>query len=147
MSKFELLSRDDLAEILRIEQAANSYPWSEAAFASSFTDCYFSYKLLDSTGTILGFYIAQLILEQLELFNICVAPTEQGKGYGGQLMRHFLQEGASRGATEAFLDVRSNNFAAIRLYQQHGFTQTGLRKGYYISNIGNEDALLMSCFL
>ncbi|MDR6983825.1 ribosomal-protein-alanine N-acetyltransferase [Rheinheimera pacifica] len=147
MNKFELLSRDDIAAVLRIEQAANNYPWTEAAFASSFADSYFSYKLLDNAGNILGFYIAQLILEQLELFNICVAPTEQGKGYGHALMQHFLHEGRTRGATEVFLEVRSSNLSAIVLYQRYGFTATGLRKGYYVSSAGKEDALLMCCIL
>lgn len=147
MSKFELLSRDDIAAVLRIEQAANTYPWTEAAFDSSFADSYFSYKLVDHTGNIVGFYVAQLILEQLELFNICVVPTQQGKGYGRSLMQHFLQEGRARGATEVFLEVRSSNLNAITLYQRYGFTQTGLRKGYYVSSLGKEDALLMSCIL
>lgn len=147
MSRVELLSRDDIAAVLHIEQAANCYPWTQAAFTSSFADSYFSYKLLDNAGNLLGFYIAQLILEQLELFNICVAPMQQGKGYGHILMQHFLQEGAARGATEALLEVRSSNLSAIALYQRYGFTQTGLRKGYYVSSEGKEDALLMCCIL
>ena len=145
--KIELLSQHDIARIVLIEQQANPYPWQESAFISSFADSYFSYKLLDESGELQGFYFAQLILEQLELFNICVAPTQQGKGYGRILMQHFLQEGAARGATEVFLEVRSSNLAAIALYQRHGFTQTGLRKGYYVSSAGKEDALLMSCIL
>ena len=147
MNKVELLSHADIAAVLHLEQAANSYPWTEAAFASSFADSYFSYKLLDNAGNIVGFYIAQLILEQLELFNICVAPTQQGKGYGHILMQHFLKEGAARGATDVFLEVRSSNLSAIALYQRYGFTQAGLRKGYYVSSAGKEDALLMSCML
>lgn len=145
--KIELLSQHDIAAVLRIEQQANLYPWQESAFLSSFADSYFSYKLLDDAGNIVGFYIAQLILEQLELFNICVAPALQGKGYGRILLQHFLQEGAARGGSEVFLEVRSSNLAAIALYQRYGFTETGLRKGYYVSAKGKDDALLMSCIL
>lgn len=145
--KIELLSPHDVGAVLHIEQQANPYPWQQSAFVSSFADSYFSYKLLDNTGSTVGFYIAQLILEQLELFNICVTPAEQGKGYGRILLQHFLREGAARGATEAFLEVRSSNLSAISLYQRYGFTQTGLRKGYYVSSAGKEDALLMSCIL
>ena len=145
--KIELLSPHDVSDVLQIEQQASFYPWQESAFLSSFADSYFSYKLLDDAGIIVGFYIAQLILEQLELFNICVTPFEQGKGYGRVLLQHFLQEGAARGATEVFLEVRSSNLAAIALYQRYGFNKNGLRKGYYVSNAGQEDALLMSCIL
>ena len=145
--KIELLTADDIARIVQIEQQANPYPWQESAFSSSFADSYFSYKLLDDNGQIQGFYFAQLILEQLELFNICIATDIQGKGYGKALLQHFLQEGAARGATEVFLEVRCSNLAAISLYQRCGFTKTGLRKGYYVSSAGKEDALLMSCIL
>ena len=40
------------------------------------------------------------------------------------------------------LEVRASNSAAISLYQKYGFTQVGLRRGYYIDN--KEDAILMS---
>ena len=142
--KIELLSPHDITRLLQIEQQSNPYPWQQSAFDSSFADSYFSYKLLDDSGTIQGFYFAQLILEQLELFNICVAKDMQGKGYGKALMLHFLQEGRSRGATEAFLEVRSSNSSAIALYEKCGFNKTGLRKNYYVYGDSKADAVLMS---
>jgi ribosomal-protein-alanine N-acetyltransferase len=63
------------------------------------------------------------------------------------LIQHFLKEGAARGATDVFLEVRSSNLSAIALYKRYGFAKTGLRKGYYVSSAGKEDALLMSCIL
>ena len=142
--KIELLTADDIARIVQIEQQANPYPWQESAFSSSFADSYFSYKLLDDNGQIQGFYFAQLILEQLELFNICIATDIQGKGYGKALLQHFLQEGRSRGATEAFLEVRSSNHSAIALYEKCGFSKTGIRKNYYEHADNKADALIMS---
>lgn len=145
--KIELLTQQDVPHLLQIEQQANLYPWQQNAFVSSFADSYFSYKLLDDNGGIQGFYFAQLILEQLELFNICVAKATQGKGYGKLLLAHFLAEGQSRGAVEALLEVRSNNYAAIALYQRAGFSINGRRKDYYVSTDGKEDALLMHKWL
>lgn len=145
--KIELLSQHDIPRLLQIEQQANPYPWQLSAFESSFGDCYFGYKLLDDSGILQGFYVAQLILEQLELFNICVAIEAQGQGYGKALLQHFLQEGASRGATEAFLEVRSSNYSAIALYEKCGFMQTGRRKGYYVSKDRKDDAILMTNLL
>lgn len=142
--KIELLSPHDVVRIAQIEQQANPYPWQESAFTSSFADSYFSYKLLDDSDEIQGFYFAQLILEQLELFNICVSPSMQGKGYGNALLQHFLQEGRSRGATEAFLEVRSSNHSAIALYEKCGFIKTGIRKNYYVHGGNKADAVLMS---
>lgn len=145
--KIELLSQHDIPRLLQIEQQANPYPWQLNAFQSSFGDCYFGYKLLDANGTLQGFYIAQLILEQLELFNICVATEAQGQGYGKALLQHFLHEGASRGATEAFLEVRSSNDSAIALYEKCGFSINGIRKNYYVYGDTKADALLMMIIL
>ena len=142
--KIELLSPHDITRLVQIEQQANPYPWQHSAFVSSFADSYFSYKLLDDSGEIQGFYFAQLILEQLELFNICVAADKQGKGYGKALLQHFLHEGRSRGATEAFLEVRSTNHSAIALYAKCGFSKTGVRKNYYVSGDSKADAVLMA---
>lgn len=142
--KIELLSANDVARLLQIEQQANPYPWQHNAFVSSFADSYFSYKLLDDSGEIQGFYFAQLILEQLELFNICVAIDMQGRGYGKALLQHFLHEGQSRGATEAFLEVRSTNHGAIALYEKYGFSTTGVRKNYYVQGENKADAVLMA---
>ena len=142
--KIELLSQHDISRLVEIEQHANPYPWQQNAFVSSFADSYFSYKLLDDSGEIQGFYFAQLILEQLELFNICVAPAMQGEGYGKALLQHFLQEGASRGATEAFLEVRSTNHSAIALYEKCGFSKTGVRQNYYVQGDSKADAILMA---
>lgn len=142
--KIELLSLNDIPRLLQIEQQANPYPWQLSAFESSFGDSYFGYKLLDGNAVLQGFYIAQLILEQLELFNICVALDMQGKGYGKALLQHFLQEGASRGATEALLEVRSSNTSAIALYKKNGFCINGIRKNYYVNGENKDDAVLMS---
>jgi ribosomal-protein-alanine N-acetyltransferase len=40
------------------------------------------------------------------------------------------------------LEVRKSNLIAQKLYQQVGFTTTGIRKGYYSDN--GEDALAMT---
>jgi len=40
------------------------------------------------------------------------------------------------------LEVRASNTAAQSLYQKYGFTQVGLRRGYYSDN--KEDGVLMS---
>lgn len=142
--KFDLLTLQDVPKLLQIEQSANPYPWSESAFISSFANSYFSYKLLDDNGVMLGFYFAQLIVEQLELFNICVATDQQGRGFGKALLQHFLHEGRCRGGTEAFLEVRSSNLSAIALYEKFGFQQTAIRKAYYVSKDSTADAVLMS---
>ncbi|MEH8021410.1 MULTISPECIES: ribosomal protein S18-alanine N-acetyltransferase [Rheinheimera] len=140
---FKPLTIADIPAVVVLEQAANVYPWTQYAFSSSFTNSYFNVKLLNAENDILGFYIAQLMADQVELFNICVAKAAQGQGFGKALLQHFLSQGQTQGAAEALLEVRSSNFTAIALYQNLGFAINGVRKGYYTAATGTEDALLM----
>ncbi|MCZ6831549.1 MAG: hypothetical protein O7F73_18545, partial [Gammaproteobacteria bacterium] len=47
-------------------------------------------------------------------------------------------------AVRCLLEVRCSNGGAIALYRKHGFTEDGVRKNYYPTDGGREDALLMS---
>ena len=51
------------------------------------------------------------------------------------------------GISEAFLEVRPSNIAAIRLYQSLGFEQIGIRRGYYQAVDGREDAIVLKLAL
>jgi ribosomal-protein-alanine N-acetyltransferase len=43
-----------------------------------------------------------------------------------------------------FLEVRPTNTYAIALYEDLGFNEIGVRKGYYKSEHGREDALMLA---
>ena len=62
---------------------------------------------------------------------------------GAGLVRghELLAEAARRGCTEVFLEVRTDNIRAQRLYRRYGFSQIGIRKGYYQPS--GADALVM----
>jgi ribosomal-protein-alanine N-acetyltransferase len=78
--------------------------------------------------------------------DICVVPSEQGKGYGKTLLNQFLIEAKNLGATKIFLEVRAKNIAAQMLYMNAGFIEIDRRTGYYPSSsgFGYEDAIVMS---
>jgi len=63
------------------------------------------------------------------------------------LLDYLLDRGAAMGMTEAFLEVRPSNTAAIRLYQSMGFEQVGVRRGYYQATVGREDAAVLKLSL
>jgi ribosomal-protein-alanine N-acetyltransferase len=59
----------------------------------------------------------------------------------------LLERARDAGVADAFLEVRPSNGLAISLYQSVGFTQVGLRKGYYQAEQGREDALVLKLVL
>jgi hypothetical protein len=70
-----------------------------------------------------------------------VAAGRWGEGIGSALLDGLLAEAARRGCTEIFLEVRVDNDRAQRLYRRRGFTEVGIRRGYYQPS--NTDALVM----
>ncbi|MBU2280260.1 MAG: ribosomal protein S18-alanine N-acetyltransferase [Gammaproteobacteria bacterium] len=140
--QIRLATIEDAPTMLVIEQNATSHPWTLKLFESCFGDRYFNF-VLEQQNQICGFYIGEFIAGEASLFDICIAPEAQGKGYGRLLLEHFIQEADQREAFECWLEVRESNFKAIKLYQSVGFHQTGKRPNYYPTATGHEDAILM----
>lgn len=140
------LSLQQLDDILPIEQACHSHPTSKANLATCFSARYHNFKLVID-DKVVGFYIAELVLDELTLHDICIAPECQGRGFGKQLLLHFIDLANQLNAIQLWLEVRESNVAAISLYEAHGFVETGKRRGYYPAKNGREDALLMGCTL
>ncbi|WP_372625698.1 ribosomal protein S18-alanine N-acetyltransferase [Arsukibacterium sp.] len=136
------LTTADIPILLLIETAANPYPWTEGVFKSCFGSQYFNFGIFENEQ-LLGFYFGQFIAIESQLFNICVRRDQQGKGLGGKLLAHFISQSELRDATEAWLEVRASNQAAIHLYTKSGFIEAGCRPNYYSSASGKEDALMM----
>lgn len=75
---------------------------------------------------------------EYEVHTIGVDPDYQGRGIGRRLLDDLLDY-ADGGAV--FLEVRTDNEAAIGLYRSVGFEQIGLRKRYY--RVSGADAYTM----
>jgi ribosomal-protein-alanine N-acetyltransferase len=73
--------------------------------------------------------------------NIAVARAHQGRGLGAVLLKALLDEALRRKCVEVWLEVRTDNDSAQRLYIRHGFEPAGIRRRYY--QPGNHDALIM----
>ncbi len=146
MIEYLALTPDDIDTIYPIESACHQFPCSLKVLSSCFGQRYRSVKML-LEGKIIGFYIAELVLDEMTLQNICISPDHQGAGYGKQLMAHFIETARGCKASQLWLEVRESNAPAIALYNGYGFDVAGTRKNYYPADKGREDALLMGCFL
>ena len=62
---------------------------------------------------------------------MAVAPQAQGRGLGARLLGALLAEAERRRQRVVSLEVRADNGPAQRLYERHGFTRVGVRRGYY----------------
>lgn len=152
---FRPLTPDDLDAMLALEQAAHAHPWSRNVLADSFGHRYFTGSLwlpqhpttTEVSQRLLGYFIADGILDESTLMNICVAPEQQGQGFGRQLLTHYLHLCERQNITQSWLEVRASNMAAQALYQACGYQESGRRRHYYQSVAGAEDAVLMALLL
>ncbi|HEX9623721.1 MAG TPA: ribosomal protein S18-alanine N-acetyltransferase [Streptosporangiaceae bacterium] len=78
---------------------------------------------------------------QSDVVTLAVAADHWGLGIGSTLLEALITEAARRTCTELFLEVRTDNRRAQRLYRRYGFVEIGIRRGYYQPS--GSDALVM----
>lgn len=117
-------------------------PWSARAFWSELAQLETRHYLVAlSEGAVVGWAGLCDYPDEAFVQTIAVAPAAQGQGLGARLLTDLLEEAARRRQRTVSLEVRADNEAAQRLYAAHGFTRTGVRRGYYP---GGVDALVLT---
>lgn len=137
------LDQADLPLAWQIENLSHSFPWSENTFYSNQGSHYFNLKICID-NIIVGFAITQLILDEATLFNIAIHPDHQGKGYGKTLLLELIEKLEEKNISTLWLEVRESNEKAMHLYESIGFNSVSVRKNYYPTKTGKEDAIIMA---
>lgn len=138
----------DLPLIMDIERSAYAFPWSEGNFSDSLQAGYHM-RILREHGTVIGYLVWMMVVDEAHLLNITVMPARQGRGLGAWMMRQFMAQARALGAGSILLEVRPSNRGAIGLYRRLGCREIGMRKGYYPRSADpaagdmREDALVM----
>jgi [ribosomal protein S18]-alanine N-acetyltransferase len=76
-----------------------------------------------------------------DVLTIAVAADCWGQGIGSALLEALVGAARRRRCAEVFLEVREDNPRARGLYRRRGFTEIGVRRGYY--QPANVDAIVM----
>jgi ribosomal-protein-alanine N-acetyltransferase len=135
-----IMTINDLGEVLVIENACYSTPWSSQQFVDELNNGVATILLCELDGEIAGYICYWLITGEMQILNIAVAPHARRNGVAERLLQQAFSDCLLRGLTSAWLEVRIGNCGAVNLYERNGFQRTGLRRGYYRDG---EDAVLM----
>lgn len=146
MIKHDILSQLAIADLMAIETACHDFPWSQKTMQTCLAGRYFNGALY-ADSVLVGFYIGERAGPDNTLMDICIAPDFQGQGFAKVLLQDFIDRSDNMAAENLFLEVRASNAAAIGLYTKAGFAEVGIRKNYYPSRNGKEDAILMALTL
>lgn len=92
-------------------------------------------------GAVIGYCSGRVILDVFEIDNLLIEKDYRQQGIGRKLLLVTLETAWAKGSKLSYLEVRSSNLAAYKLYQSLGFQQIGIRRGYYSNP--PEDALIL----
>ncbi|AFC45452.1 MULTISPECIES: ribosomal protein S18-alanine N-acetyltransferase [Mycobacterium] len=117
-------------------------PWPAAAFNRELASAHNHYVGARVGGTLVGYAgisrLGRTPPYEHEVHTIGVDPAYQGQGIGRRLLDELLTF-ADGGVV--YLEVRTDNEAAIALYRSVGFEQIGVRRSYY--RVSGADAYTM----
>ena len=137
------MREEDLPQVLAIENAIYTHPWTRGNFADSLRagyDCC-TWRL---NGELIGYFVLMAAAGEAHLLNLSIAESHQRRGHGTTLLQEAAHLARARGAKNIFLEVRPSNRAAQGLYGRFGFRKVAVRRGYYPAHSGREDALVYS---
>jgi [ribosomal protein S18]-alanine N-acetyltransferase len=131
----------DLTAIEKIERSAYPTPWSRSMFAGELSKpssiCLGAFE----DEILLGYLITSRYVDAWHVMNVAVALDRRRQGIASTLLCRLFELTADDDRRGYTLEVRVSNTRAIALYEQLGFEQRGIRRGYYTDN--REDALIM----
>jgi [ribosomal protein S18]-alanine N-acetyltransferase len=132
----------DLEEVLAIERASFTMPWSRGAFLYEIEQnrvarCY----VVREAEVIIGYLCVWEIADEIHVTNIAIHPTHRRRGIARDLLTGLIADARARDVRMIVLEVRPSNHQAIALYEAFNFRVTGRRRGYYYDT--GEDALVM----
>ena len=133
----------DLDGVLSIERVSFPTPWSRYAFLTELLENDRAYYSVARTRErkLVGYIGMWLVLDEGHITTIAVHPAYRGRGIGRQLLETMEAIGRARDMHRVTLEARVSNTVAHGLYQKMGFSDAGIRPGYYRDN--NEDAMIM----
>jgi ribosomal-protein-alanine N-acetyltransferase len=114
--------------------------WSAAMFWNELANGNFYLVALDG-DELVGYAGLSVNDREAWVQNIAVRRDRQRHGTGRVMLEALLAEARRRGAGAVLLEVAVDNGPAQRLYEDYGFEQVGVRRGYYQPS--NTDALVM----
>lgn len=136
----------DLNAVMGIESRIYSHPWTRGNFLDSMQAGY-GCRVMEVSGEVVGYGVQMVAVREAHLLNLSVAEQWQRRGYGRSLLMHFVGVAIQNDALQMFLEVRPSNKAGRILYESVGFYVMAVRPGYYPSERGREDAIVMGLTL
>ena len=127
---------------MEIESHANPTPWSKQTFEKILELRSLSFVIIQNS-VLIGFCIANKVLDECHLQNISVIENMRRQGVGDFMLDILVKRMKLAQLKVALLEVRRSNKIAQDFYRKNGFDELSVRKDYYQAKNGREDAIIM----
>ena len=142
----------DLASVIEINMIALPEHYSDYFFESILRELPEAFIIAEINGRIVGYIMCKIefgfsnfrklgFVKKGHVVSVAVLPEHRGKGLGKALMLEGINGVMNRKSDEIYLEVRSSNESAIKMYQKLGFQIKSKLRAYYRDG---EDAYLMA---
>jgi [ribosomal protein S18]-alanine N-acetyltransferase len=121
----------DAAAIAALHAASFQRGWGEDEFHRLLIDRAVVAHRAMIGRTMVGFILSRMAAGEAEILSVAIAPAWRGRGFARPLLDLHLRRLAGLGVRAVFLEVDEQNEPACRLYRNAGFSEVGVRKGYY----------------
>ena len=134
---------EESAAVAEMEHQIFPDKWSERAVLDTLENEQTICLTAEKAGRLIGYLFAYVAADEADIARVAVLKESRKQGVGSELMKELKKVGQEQELKKLLLDVRRSNTAARAFYKKHGFTEDGVRPGFYEKP--EEDAVLMSC--
>ena len=100
-------------------------------------------KLCFKDKSIVGFFLGNQVYDIFEIYSIFIHPSFRRKGIAKKILDECVIFCQEKKVKRIILEVNIENDAAKKFYTFNDFKNCGIRKNYYFSESGRNDAQLM----
>jgi len=139
------MAMDDIDEILSIEEATFSAPWSRDIFVRELqlpiSRSFVAKTSKNQKVEIAGYMIFWIIAGEVQVHKIAVREDHRRTGIASILMEAMVRSSCKESVFVCTLEVGRSNEGAKKLYEKFGFIVIDTRPRYYPES--GDDALIM----
>ena len=137
--EFRKMSLDDLNKIASNLNNFDDF-WTFGIFKEELINPKCHYIVAIQDEDILGFGGISVVLDEANINNIAVRVDKRDIKIGSKILQNLIDISKSLNCSFITLEVNVENSPAIKLYENFGFKNLGIRKNYYN---GKTDAYIM----
>ena len=154
-TKIRFATSKDIAEVISINFKTLPEHYSNSFFMELLLDSPETFVVAENNNKIIGFIMCRIeygfsVIKKMSLarkghvVSFAVLEEYRGKGIGKKLVEQAIEGMKIKKCNESYLEVRTDNIPAIKLYENLGFNRIATLNTYYKDS---RNAFLMSAKL